>query len=418
MFDQGTLDPHLQRILRLARREELLPLLGFCLIPWYKKKAGPEESEQAQRRAQSLAREELERLLLVEIQAAGAHSLASLFRGHGVPYIELLKETLLHFKARKRPALASFLACPADQVDREQLLFAERELFRLIYDSEEIDTAIRKALPDPGNQFILYQFATLVAGGLAGRVAGSVLALTAELLLARSLPALAGPAGLGLALAWTLFQISGPAMRKILPISIHLAMLDLQQSITPTIGILGSMSAGKDSLMEALFGLDTAASPLPGSTEEVQVYEHVSLAGRMRLVNAPGSGDPRAAVEGEAEVAASLMDLAIIVFNAAGHLAGETELELIAGLQKRKVPVLFVLNKIDLLKNEEEKNLLLAELSSRLNVPPEQIFCTVARPHAKLQVNERGLANLWQALHDALPTGRREALPRADNLPE
>ena len=420
MLDPGICaDPHLQRILRLARREELTSLLGFTLIPWYKKKAGSEEEESARLRAASLNREDLEQHLLKEIQAAGSHSIASVFRGHGVAYAEILKETLLHFKARKRTSLASFLSSPAAEIDRQQLLFAERELFRLIYDRDEIDETIKAALPDLNNQFVLYQFATLVAAGLAGRVAGSLLALSAELLLARSLPALAGPAGLGIALAWTLHQLSGPAMRKILPLTIHLALLDLQQSITPTVGFLGSMSAGKDSLMGALFDVDTGGvSPLPGSTAEVKVYEQVSGRGRLRLVNAPGSGDPRDLVAGEAQVAAALMDLAIIVLNAAGHLAGETALALIADLRKRRVPLLFVLNKVDLLKNEQEKSLLLAELSSRLGVKSEDIFCTVARPHAKLQVSGRGLTSLWEAIYAALPAERREALPRPHNLPE
>jgi translation elongation factor EF-4 len=142
----------------------------------------------------------------------------------------------------------------------------------------------------------------------------------------------------------------------------------------------------------------------------VQVFEFSTTAGRLRLVNAPGSGDPRRSVSYEAAIASELMETALLVFNAGGHLAGQTELALFQKLRQQNVKVLPVLNKIDLCRSGEEIALLKRELADRLGIKEEQVFATAARPHPQLQIQPQGLTPLWKAVRASLAPDKQSAL--------
>src|SRR5688572_15637614 len=64
-----------------------------------------------------------------------------------------------------------------------------------------------------------------------------------------------------------------------------------------TVAFLGSASAGKDSAIRALFGIDFGdVSPIPGSTDRIKVAP-LDPEGRVLIVNAPGFGDIRGRVD-------------------------------------------------------------------------------------------------------------------------
>jgi len=129
-----------------------------------------------------------------------------------------------------------------------------------------------------------------------------------------------------------------------------------------TLAFLGSASAGKDSAIRAIFGIDFGEiSPIPGSTDRIRVAA-LDAEGRVLLVNAPGFGDVRAEVDQVARDAMNQLDVVVYVLNADGGATIDEKRDLDA-VRAQGRPVLVALNKIDLIRPHQRAEFVAATLA-------------------------------------------------------
>lgn len=118
------------------------------------------------------------------------------------------------------------------------------------------------------------------------------------------------------------------------------------------IGFIGTASSGKTAGIKALFDIDLGTiHPIPGSTTEVTVRE---ISDNVVIVDAPGFGDTRRKVSGAAKDACDRIDVFVYVINAEGGYKDQ-EKEDFEDLRKYGRPTLVVMNKIDLLRENQRK---------------------------------------------------------------
>ncbi len=145
-----------------------------------------------------------------------------------------------------------------------------------------------------------------------------------------------------------------------------------------TVAFLGPASAGKDSAIRALFGVDFGEiDPIPGSTDQIRAVP-LDASGQVVLVNAPGFGDLRGEVDEAARTMLVEADVVVYVINADGG-AHHDDREFIAGLRAAGRPVVVCLNKIDLIRDRDRERFVEVTLS-QLGVPPEDGFATAFDP--------------------------------------
>ncbi len=124
------------------------------------------------------------------------------------------------------------------------------------------------------------------------------------------------------------------------------------------VAFLGAASAGKDSAIRALFGVDFGqVDPLPGSTTELRAIP-LDRDGQVIVVNAPGFGDLRESVEATARAAADQVDVAVFLVNADGGATADVRADL-DGLRRRGRPVIVALNKMDLIRPRDRERYVL-----------------------------------------------------------
>lgn len=157
-----------------------------------------------------------------------------------------------------------------------------------------------------------------------------------------------------------------------------------------TVAVLGPASAGKDSAIRALFGVDFGeVDPIPGSTDEL-LAARLDAQGRVVLVNAPGFGDLRPEVEEAARSMLEAADVVIYVLNADGGAHDEDRAAL-AGLQAAGTPVVVCLNKIDLIRPRDRERFVETTLR-QLGVAPQDGFATAFDPLPVLSEEPMGVA--------------------------
>ena len=121
------------------------------------------------------------------------------------------------------------------------------------------------------------------------------------------------------------------------------------------IAVFGRRNAGKSSLINALIGQDIAiVSPVAGTTTDpVQKAMELLPLGPVNIIDTPGLDDEGELGNLRIERAYRILnktDIALLVADASNFLPTtfSFETELIARLQKKKIPFLMVFNKIDL----------------------------------------------------------------------
>ncbi len=140
------------------------------------------------------------------------------------------------------------------------------------------------------------------------------------------------------------------------------------------IGFFGRKNAGKSSVMNAVTGQDlSVVSPVGGTTTDpVQKAMELLPIGPVVLMDTPGLDDEGQL--GSLRVKKSLQalnktDAAVIVIDGTeGIGAGDTEL--IARIRKKKIPFLLVLNKADLVSEQERKAVIAAVRESGGDIAP------------------------------------------------
>ncbi len=169
---------------------------------------------------------------------------------------------------------------------------------------------------------------------------------------------------------------------------------------TLAVAFLGSASSGKDSAIRALFDVDFGeVDPIPGSTDRIRVAP-VDLDGRFMVINAPGFGDLRAAVEAEARRALDQLDIAIYVVNSDGGatIDERRDLDAIRALGR---PTLVCLNKIDLIREHQREAFIEATLS-QLGLRRDEAVVTAFDPLPVLSEEPIGVDAVIQWIHRQL----------------
>lgn len=175
-----------------------------------------------------------------------------------------------------------------------------------------------------------------------------------------------------------------------------------------TVAFLGSASAGKDSAIRALFGLDFGEiSPIPGSTDRLRVAP-LDADGKILLVNAPGFGDVRADVDQKARDVLDSLDIVVYVVNCEGGATIDEKNDL-ARIRERGRPVLVVLNKIDLIRPKERDAFVAATLA-QLDVDPRDAVIAAFDPLPQLAEEPIGVAGVVEWIHRQLQESGKDLL--------
>lgn len=176
----------------------------------------------------------------------------------------------------------------------------------------------------------------------------------------------------------------------------------LRQSLV--VAFLGSASAGKDSAIRALFGIDFGQiDPIPGSTDRIRVSA-VDPDRRLLVVNAPGFGDVRSEVDAEARRALDQLDLAVYVLNCDGGatIDERNDLDAIRALGR---PTLVCLNKIDLIRLDQREAFVKATLA-QLGVDPRDAVRTAFDPLPVLADEPIGVPEVIAWIQEHLKDGK------------
>jgi len=181
---------------------------------------------------------------------------------------------------------------------------------------------------------------------------------------------------------------------------------ELQQTLA--VAFLGSASAGKDSAIQALFGIDFGqVDPIPGSTERIRVAA-VDADRRLLVINAPGFGDIRGEVDREARRALDQLDLAVYVLNCDGGatIDERNDLDSIRALNR---PTLVCLNKIDLIRPDQREDFL-RQTRIQLGVKAEDTVVTAFDPLPVLSEEPIGVDKVVEWIHAHLEDGGKNLL--------
>jgi GTP-binding protein len=168
----------------------------------------------------------------------------------------------------------------------------------------------------------------------------------------------------------------------------------------PEIALLGRSNVGKSSLLNRLAGRRKLAfaSSKPGTTRLLHFYRLERARGALLLVDLPGYGFARtsraeragwrALVEGYLDGRRTLR--ACVLLQDLRRDVSDDELDLLAWLAERRIPVLVALTKCDRLA-AAPRRARVAALSRAFALPPGHVIPTSAR-------TGDGIPSLWRAL--------------------
>jgi small GTP-binding protein len=304
------------------------------------------------------------------LRKMGGNDIATLFRGSGVEYAELVFDVAQKLKANEarkdKPVeenesiiLRKLFADALDQMSTEE----KRQLFSSMGITEaEIPfgsagmLVVQILLKNFGG-FATYRISLVVANMIARALLGSGLSFATNAALMRAVGFFIGPIGwIGSAL-WLLVDLAGPAYRKTVPAVVHIAMLRQLLINRVNIGVVGDGSTGKDALIRAVFGVDTGnVHPVAGSTRDAVIYD-LGSTGAVQLVNYPGFNDVREDVNVHVRDMLRYTDVFIIVVDLARGVSG-TDVEILKRIRAYDRPILVCLNKSDLPRPNDREALL------------------------------------------------------------
>src|SRR3990167_1358352 len=118
----------------------------------------------------------------------------------------------------------------------------------------------------------------------------------------------------------------------------------------PVVVVLGHVDHGKSSLLEAIKDFRITSKESGGITQHIGAYEVEHQGKKITFVDTPGHEAFSAMRSRGAEVA----DIALLVVDAAQSVQPQTK-EAIVAIKKAEIPMIVVLNKIDLPNANPEK---------------------------------------------------------------
>lgn len=190
----------------------------------------------------------------------------------------------------------------------------------------------------------------------------------------------------------------------------EVAATEVERALRSTLSVafLGSASAGKDSAIRALFGIDFGqVDPIPGSTERVRVTA-VDADQHMLVVNTPGFGDIRGEVDAQARRVLDQIDIAIYVLNCDGGatIDERRDLDAIRALGR---PTLVCLNKIDLIRPHQREAFVAATVR-QLGCSESDVVVTAFDPMPALSPEPIGVQQVVEWIHHELAKSGKDLL--------
>lgn len=177
-----------------------------------------------------------------ELQLFGGNTLLNIFRGHGVPYREILIDACKKMKVNfNKDARIEFIEdsllrkCLEDSIEN----MSAEELQQLVqtmniktanYSKEAMIVALQVAIRTGG--FTPYKIAVVVANAVCRALLGRGLAIATNAALTRYMAIFAGPIGWLLTVIWTAVDIAGPAYRVTIPCCIQIAYMRRRSMMT------------------------------------------------------------------------------------------------------------------------------------------------------------------------------------------
>ncbi len=347
---------------------------------------------------------EIARNVAIHLRKMGSNDIATLFRGgEGVPYSEVVLDVGQKLKAKVKEQntvekneeeilLKMFEDALERMTDEEK-----RAVFRSIGVSDRdipvgaISAAVIQAFLKRFGGFYIYQISVVVANMVSRAILGTGLSFATNAAITRTVGMLLGPIGWIATGLWMVIDLSGPAFRKTIPAVIHIALLRNILTTKITVGVVGGGSAGKDSLMEAVFGIDSNIDPIAGSTESAMSYP-LNERGNATIVNYPGFNDYRASVDTHTKDYLHHTDVFIMVVDITRGISG-VDIENLNFIKRFNKPILVCLNKIDLARNSEDLRKL--EAAARERLPGYLIINTAFDPDQRLQKNKIGCKEVY-----------------------
>jgi uncharacterized protein YaaW (UPF0174 family) len=182
--------------------------------------------------------------IVSELQRFGGHSLFNVLRGgKGVPYQEIVRDVAEHLDAEcaKEQEIARTESAILMQVvskslekmseDEKQRFFAQ---FGTTYDGALPGAAmvsLRRLVA--GGGFVSYHLALVAANAIARTLVGRGVTMGANVAIARSVGAFAGPIGWALTAIWTAYDLASPAYRVTVPCVVQIAYMRQKAMLTP-----------------------------------------------------------------------------------------------------------------------------------------------------------------------------------------
>lgn len=175
------------------------------------------------------------KLIAADYQYFGGNTLVSMFRGKGVPYEKILKDTCSTMKVnlpknasvetQERNLLLKLLEKSLEDMsenEKEELLKSFNVKTKSLA-TPVIMATLQSAII--GGGFYSYQLAVIIANSIARTLVGQGLAFATNTALTRGLAVFAGPIGWAITAGLTVVSLAGPAKRVTIPATIYIASL-------------------------------------------------------------------------------------------------------------------------------------------------------------------------------------------------
>jgi small GTP-binding protein len=182
-----------------------------------------------------------------------------------------------------------------------------------------------------------------------------------------------------------------------------------------TIGVVGDGSAGKDALIQAVFGINSQIDPIAGSTETALTYP-LNKQGNAFVVNYPGFNDYREGVDKYTDDYLYHTDVFVMVVDINRGISG-TDIRILRNLEKYDRKILICLNKVDLVRSEADLKKLKKAAEDRLKGPnvDERMIDAAFDPDPRLGKRVSGVRYVYDRIREKIEEEGK--LVDAENFP-
>lgn len=332
--------------------------------------------------------------IAAHLRRMGSNDIATLLRGgEGVPYAEIVIDV-----AKKLGATGASEAQSVEQnetkivekifadtlnamsIDERRVLFQSmnlnvRDLPKGLMSSSAL--VIQQVIRQFGG-FSTYRLAVVMANLVSKALLGTSLSFATNVAVTRTVGTLLGPIGWIATGSWLAVDLAGPAFRKTVPAVLYVAMLRQMLLSKVSIGVVGGISTGKDSLIQQVFKVPTNPSFMHESTEYVNIYP-LGNTGTASVINFSAFNDHRAKLSAKTEDLLNHIDLFILVadINDPRQLDDQQSLEKLRSFGK---PVLICLNKWDCINTAKEEERRWKTARERFHCSDDDLVKTSMRP--------------------------------------